>query len=633
MGRHPIADLRTTFAAGILVSDTADHLGCTCLVSIGGNANDDMSVKGLPATDRAKAIFEASASNRTFLGMSGDEQNSTLFNLAKEFALKGDEDMVRELLMGTRVGADGKPLPSLSSIGRYSTDALSLVEQAGNIRDKKIQEDGFTTFSAVNSAVTGGTFTEVVAGKYRGTGYYTDEELASKVQQSTNVRTAAEAKFIADQDRRAQRQASVNAENKVYSDAFSTMLYMKGLGRIKDVEIPNAEGTGTKTVTRTEILKQATVIFERQLATQATQAEQQGQSKEAIAQSQFSTRLNWYAANQLDNPEWSTALNGIAGMGTIESLLERGNVSAEIGQQAELYRQLQAANPAYLSTILTDNKSKLFLAAYDNAVTNRRMPLEAALHLAAQQVAAPDSVKVTSMLSPDKTRYIADRVLGDLGMVSDRSTNFANVLSQITDASVAGIPERQMYDYIKGQVENTSVSIHGMMVPDHRGLPKDFPELMEVELQAAFEVFGKGLGLPDANDLYVVPVAGQSKWSINSKSLGGAPIGGGAYVTPQSLQVQRNKKTRAHDALVLQMVQAEDAEKADYQARYDGDIADMRGQISKWRDRGGKLAPVIANYMQGVLDERLARDEYLRTLPPRSWRRNAARLMKNSTNR
>jgi hypothetical protein len=185
--------------------------------------------------------------------------------------------------------------------------------------------------------------------------------------------------------------------------------------------------------------------------------------------------------------------------------------------------------------------------------------------------------------------------------------------------ALGGMNEREIRDRIKAEIEDTSVNIHGLLIPDHRDLPEDFPVLMEDEMQAAFEVFGKQYGMESAQDLSIVPVSGQSKWQIIDKRTG-FPIGS-SYVTPQSLDVLRQKKSREHDEMVLQMVKAKDADRAKYQQQYDAEIQGMKDQIVKFRGRSGVLSQNIANYLQGVLDDRLERDKLLMSTTPdqRFW--------------
>jgi hypothetical protein len=64
------------------------------------------------------------------------------------------------------------------------------------------------------------------------------------------------------------------------------------------------------------------------------------------------------------------------------------------------------------------------------------------------------------------------------------------------------------------------------------------------------------------------------------------------------------------------MVQAKDSERAAYQARMDAEIADMEAQIAKFRNRTGKFSNSITDYLQGVLNDRLARDKMFMDATP-----------------
>lgn len=517
-------------------------------------------------------------------------------------------------------------MPSLASIPRYSTDALKLIEQAGGVRDQKAKEEGYAAFVEVYDLVRDGKFTEAEAERYRGTGLFEDGRLASLTEQSTNNRLASEQQFLNDQAKRQARFASEQAEQQVYTQAFSELLGMNGTRRIHDVDVVNVSGEGTRTVSRNEIIENAATMFEQAMSTQEQAYIDQGMPPTEASRRVRQQKLMWYSQNGIENKEWSDMLNGIASRGTISVLLERGEIGAQLGEQAELYRELLAANPAYLSTMLTNATAKQFFEAYDRGVTMRRMPKEAALHYAASRVTAPDSVRVQTMLKPEQTDSLARDVLRSLGYDADRASNYYDVVERITQMSLDDMTESEIRTAIRSELENTTVEINGMLVRDHRDLPKDFPELVDAELQEALEVFGKDAGITDTSDLYIYPVEGQSAWQIRVKSLGGIPLGNGTYITPQSLDRQRGIKDRKHDEMVLQMIRASDAERARYQERYEAEIAQMEGWIEKYRTRTGKLSGSIADYLQGVLDDRLERDRILREMTPEKVQEELARV-------
>lgn len=606
------------------VSYVQEQIGTTVVQSF-RTANEDMAGAGKTPQERANAILTMSASNREFLEMSGQQQDATIMQFAQELALQGEEELVTALLQGTRNGSDGRPLPALGANPKYTTDALKLIESAGNIADQTARDNGYPAFVAVSELVRDGKFTEAEAEKYRGGRLFTDEQLSTFTNNSTNNRIRAEETFIKEQAARQTRLASEQAETSLTTSAFMELTGMNGTRRIADKEVPSFDGTTTRTITSKAQIDGAVTMFENAMASQEKVWVEQGMDPAEAARRTRQQKLMWYSQNSIPNAEWSDILNGIAPRATVEVLLERGDVAGQIMEQAELYRELSAANPAYLSTMLTDAKSKAFLETYAMAVENRRMPKEGALHYAATQVAQPEHIKVQSILSPQQTDNLVTGLLRDLGF-DERSSNADHVRQRVIDLGMSNFKEDEIRDRLKQEIGDTTVEIHGMLVPDRRDLPKDFPELVEAELQGALEVFGATYGITDINDLYVVPVSGQSKWLIVAKSLGGLPLGGGAYVTPQSLDVQRQKKSREHDALVLQQLVASDAERATYQQQYEASIAEQRALIEVWRNKTGKLAPTIADYMQDVLDDRLERDRILREMTPEKLQEELARL-------
>lgn len=77
----------------------------------------DMIAKG--ETDPAKIageVFSSSKANGQFFGLSGTEQNETVWRLAERMAAEGNPEIVEALLKTERVGADGKPVPALATL-------------------------------------------------------------------------------------------------------------------------------------------------------------------------------------------------------------------------------------------------------------------------------------------------------------------------------------------------------------------------------------------------------------------------------------------------------------------------------------------------------------------------------------
>jgi len=70
--------------------------------------------------------------------------------------------------------------------------------------------------------------------------------------------------------------------------------------------------------------------------------------------------------------------------------------------------------------------------------------------------------------------------------VDERSANYEYVMDRISSMSRHGATEREIKDSIEKEILETAVPINGMLVFAKSDLPPDFPELMEIELQARF---------------------------------------------------------------------------------------------------------------------------------------------------
>lgn len=217
------------------------------------------------------------------------------------------------------------------------------------------------------------------------------------------------------------------------------------------------------------------------------------------------------------------------------------------------------------------------------------------------------------MIDRGDAARLATRTLRDLG-VDERASNSAYVMDRIATMSRNGATEKEIKDRLETEILETAVPIHGMLVFANNDLPKDFPELMELEIQKRFEEMGEKYGIEDPSDLYVVADGAESKWYVHSKSLVGTQIGT-TPITPASLEAHRAKQRAEQEALIRKMAKAKDEERAEYQRQYDAEIAGARESIEHWRDMASKrrglrktLAEGIANKLQENLDERLARD-------------------------
>jgi hypothetical protein len=331
-----------------------------------------------------------------------------------------------------------------------------------------------------------------------------------------------------------------------------------------------------------------------------------GASEEDARRQVNRARTDWYAGNKIVNTGWQNTLNGFAGRATLDTLLQKGEVSAYLKDSARLYRDLKAVNPAYLSTILTDPKSKEFLETYDNALSARRMPEDEALVYAAQQIALPEATKAKGMIKIADADRLARKMLDELG-ADVRGPNYLHVMDRISSLSRMGLTDAEIKDSLADDLKNTAIPINGVLVFNHRDLPDDFPVLMEEALKKRVATDGARLGITDPSDLYVVPSGSEDRWYVYSKAHGLAPISADP-ITPATLSTIRAEKSAADEEKMRALAKAKEADRAALKQQHDEEIAAERAAIDRWRRQTGPLSQAIARKLQQNLDDRLARE-------------------------
>ncbi|WEK51160.1 MAG: hypothetical protein P0Y66_03770 [Candidatus Kaistia colombiensis] len=586
-----------------------EQINDTVVSSFRTSIDDSLNIHGLDPKKAAEIVFAKSASNRDFLGMSGQEQNATIYAIAEEYSLQGNEAMVKALLEGTRTGSDGRTVPPIGRSAAYASKSIALIKRAGDIADAAAEKASLDARIGIDRKVSEGAFTEADAKALEGQHGLSTGELVSKVNASAVNRARAAAAYQAEEQKRQWRRDSADAENRVRADAIAAMSQVGGINRITDVEIPSETGEGTKTRTRKTSIDDATAYFEEQFEAQKKASIDAGMPAEQAIKVATSQRLAFYAGHKLPNPVWENTLNGIAGRATTENLIERGDLTPKLIEDAELYRTLKAANPAYLSTLLTDPKAKEFWDAYEYSVTRGRRSPEASLIDAASMVARDEFAKAKSQVPAKDADDIVNRTLKDLDL-DERSFNRTFVAHRVEELSRSGRTTKEIKDEVQREVMDVSVAVHGVLVQDHNDLPDDFATLMEAELQNRFEMFGKELGITDPTDFFVTAESGEGKWLVRSKTLKGSPVGNGSFITPSHLSSQRARKVKADEARALKLIKAKDADKAAAKAEYDADIAAERKRIMRLGAAGGKLGLRMREAELKKLDERIASDKF-----------------------
>ncbi|WP_313031151.1 hypothetical protein [Brucella sp.] len=540
--------------------------------------DDDLAGGKLTATQIAQNVFSRSASNRDFLGLSGDEQNETIFEIAKEYAAKGRPDIVEALLRETRIGADGEKLPAIGRIAKYGTESLKLVETAKDVRDGKVQEDGLVERNTVNDMVVNGTFTLKDAEKLKGKGLFTTKQLGDMVSQSTQNRLTAEKNAYISDLKRSYKKAHEDGKQAVLSEALSISNRVGGIALLKDREIPSEVDEDKTTYTTKQIKDDMVSHMENQWDVRQEQLIANGTPPEQARKQVFGERVSWYGNNGIVNKQWDALLNGIASRSTTEMLVERGHVPEALVQHAELYRDLKATNPAYLSTVMQDAKSKTFLEAYQRGVETLRLDKQGALHYAATRVTMDPAEEARSNLRATEIDSIVNSTMSALGL-EKRGPGYSQVYGRVMEMSKSGSTREEIKDNIQKDLETNSVVINGSLVPTSRDLPPDFPELMEMEIQDVYEFAKEREGVESVDDLTVIPVGDSGKWMVVSKSRGYMPLGSGNLITAGRLDVRRNYRRQQEENRLKAFASAKETERDKMREELIADLEKDRANI------------------------------------------------------
>lgn len=573
----------------------------TAVIDSFRNTIDEAQSQGKSAEQVAALVFERSAGNRTYLGLTGQEQNDTIIGIAEEAAQRGDRALVIALLDGTRQGADGKPVPPLSRIAGNATVSAKLKDLARARQTERIEQDSYVTFETLNTQVSEGTFTEKEAAPLIANGTLTAKAAAAKVAQAADVRARLEA-AAAKAEREVQfAQVYERQRAQVLTEAAHELETYAGVTNIQDVQIISKTGNGTVTITKKETIdaaiarKEAAFRDKRQMLIN-------GGASEADADIIVNRdRVTFYAANALDNEAWKMQFNGIAAMVSPDALAKGEAGSQQAQHTAELFLQVRAANPAYAEGLLTNPQSKDFLQAYEVGRNVTRLgPAEAAIAASAWQ-AQPEAEKNRYRLKPEKLDKMATDAIKEAvgGWSPDtRGANFGLVRGKYEELSRLNLPEEVLQSRVAEWLDETAVPINGVLLQTPVNQGPDFPVLAEKRLKAIYEDKKDELFLDGSgdDDLYLVPTASGGTFTVWSKTRR-VPIG--VSITPADIESDRKQLRDERAAVAVQIAKESAAER---RQTYNDYVARERALIDHWRNKRGRLGKWSADGWEKSLD-------------------------------
>ncbi|MHA7883494.1 hypothetical protein [Nitratireductor rhodophyticola] len=398
---------------------------------------------------------------------------------------------------------------------------------------------------------------------------------------------------------------------RVYAQAADKLRQMNGIALIEDVEIPSpTDMNGTITVSAREALREAVELWEENFDTTEQQRINDGMEPEQAREMTNRERIGFYAQSGVKHKRWSQMLNGIAGMAASDAFRDGGEASEYLIKGAKLYRQLKAVSSSYLSTLLTDKKSREFLETFDRGVRFRRLPEEQALAYAILEVGKSEATKASNILTRSEQDKILDDVLDGLDL-ERRSHNVSHLRDRITQKSKNGATIEEIEDEIEEEVLRDAVPINGVLVFAGGDAPPDFPELMEDILEDRFEKIAKGYGFESSDELFIMADASENQWYVMPKHGAGLI---GDPITRRDLANMRAAKLQKWEQYQRDLIAADDAKRAEKKHQFYEMVETERRRIQYWRSLAekrpgfrGSMAGSVADRLEQNLEHRLSR--------------------------
>lgn len=533
----------------------------------------------------ADAVFDASTSNGAFYGLSGEEQNATIWALAQRLAADGKVDEAQALLDTPRKGADGASLPSLSTIPRYSVEGGSLIEKAKTARARAAQVGSADLQLSLDTRRDNGTLTMDDLKPHIGT-LYSEGEAANMVNASNRNRSRLTTEI-------ALQGAAQRAEGAAISRVGELMRRPGGVDRVVDVEVPTASG-GTRTLSRVAQIEAYRQRKEVEWASEVDTRVAAGEDEATVRAEVSDKRQGWYISQSIENEEWANTFRSLPQRITPVALDKNPQLAAKAAQDAELFLNLSAKSPAYADTLMTP-EARDFLETYAVAREIDRMTPEEAVSAAAGWRSMPgiERAKV-EMKSADRDSLVrkvlrTDGVNGERAEASGASLRIIN--AQIDRMAARGMAPEAIEKRLKPWIAERTVTINGVMVPVQKGMPWEFQIVAEKHINEVFEAnksYLESMGIDSINDLALIPTQGESGWAVIDK-FSGIPVPLGRLSQAKLSELQKGRRGEI-DAEIKANLEAKEADagkrREAYEARvrfYDEQIADRRRQGSKYQ--------------------------------------------------
>lgn len=506
---------------------------------------DTLQNTGTYSPERLQQAFTSAINSNAQLNvLTKAQQDDLLAPFIQARADAGDVDTVRYLLTNDRGGVG-----ALGKTRKYAIRAGDWIEQAEGNRIKANQKVQTGTLIDDNAAIDAGTYTPEMGRQRVDAGLITPAQMVANVSRSQENQRQAQARLAALQDKQEFRFRSQEAEQSAQGDAYQAFL-QGSTHAIRDVEIPNAEGTGTKTLSAEALKDQAVQQFYDQSDARAQRLAAEGKPLSVGDKAVYDA--SFFARAGLPDKRLQAALTE-ARMGINSAALQAGTQDvSKLQAGLEAYMSVQARDPQFAATLAQSEEDGLFWEDMRKLTQYRRMDVQQAAQTALllQQNSAARSMAMS------RTDYDAvdTAVRGALGGGSfpwsdsparDEGTARAFILDQYRANRALGLSSADAAADAEKALTSNYTAINGWLVPTFsKNYPPDIGQMLQDRLDEVYKLLPPEAGISKGNlRVYPAGPATAGRWIIMN-GFSQLPNPNLGVVTLDDLMVVRNHADR-----------------------------------------------------------------------------------------
>ncbi|WIY51465.1 hypothetical protein O9Z70_08145 [Devosia sp. YIM 151766] len=427
-----------------------------------------LSAEGKHPEEIAKELYARYEGQEEFLRLSRGEQDELMINVISALANDGDWELVNALLSHQREDDFGN-MSSLATSPQYSVKTAGIIERAKSAHGEQVLEQSIGSYADLNIQAGNGNLTKEQMDQYvaEHPNMLDGRAQADLLIRSENARQRAQAN-IAEANQKAAMALHAEQVRAVVHSSNLSRVQTGESGFIQDIEVPNANGEGTETLTA----KQQQDQLGKDLA---AYVKEQGEATNADPEAILDLEVKLFATAGVANPRWAQVFaTGVsqATPSNLKQFLESGEVVLPPALEAGIgvFEQLYMKSPLLLNTYFSSADDRRF---FDLVVQGKKLGMDnyQAVRQANQALMnGPASHPMVNMTTKQAEEALGRvKVGGFLGWGAHEPMNASQALSEISDtmryyAAVGGQVGNAAFEAAVEQYASTHININGYMV-------------------------------------------------------------------------------------------------------------------------------------------------------------------------